>query len=63
MRSLDLPEFGKYSFQRRRGAHYKYEIRDLHGHISLKTDPYGAFFERPPRMPAIVEQLQVQLER
>src|SRR6267378_1844939 len=36
------------------GAHYKFEIRDLHGHISLKTDPYGAFFERPPKNAAIV---------
>jgi 1,4-alpha-glucan branching enzyme len=36
------------------GAHYKYEVRDLHGHISLKTDPYGFFFETPPKNAAIV---------
>src|SRR5437773_2203156 len=36
------------------GAHYKYEIRDHHGHISLKTDPYGFFFETPPKNAAIV---------
>ena len=36
------------------GTLYKYEIRDLHGHISLKTDPYGFFFETPPKNAAIV---------
>ena len=36
------------------GAHYKYEIKDLHGHVSLKTDPYGFFFEVPPKQAAIV---------
>ncbi|HSU53800.1 MAG TPA: 1,4-alpha-glucan branching enzyme, partial [Candidatus Dormibacteraeota bacterium] len=36
------------------GAHYKYEIRDLHNHISLKTDPFGFFFETPPKNAAIV---------
>jgi 1,4-alpha-glucan branching enzyme len=36
------------------GAHYKYEVRDQHGNISLKTDPYGAFFETPPKNAAIV---------
>src|SRR5436190_9711018 len=36
------------------GARYKYEIRDLHGHISLKTDPFGLFFETPPKNAAIV---------
>ncbi|MGV3774604.1 MAG: 1,4-alpha-glucan branching protein GlgB [Verrucomicrobiales bacterium] len=36
------------------GAHYKFEIRDLHGHISLKTDPYGYFFEVAPKNAAIV---------
>ncbi len=29
------------------GAHYKFEIRDLHGHIKLNTDPFGFFFEVP----------------
>jgi 1,4-alpha-glucan branching enzyme len=36
------------------GAHYKYEIRNLHDEISLKTDPYGFFFETPPKNAAIV---------
>jgi len=37
-----------------RGAHYKYEIRDRNGNISLKTDPFGFFFETPPKNAAIV---------
>src|SRR5882672_530253 len=36
------------------GAHYKFEVRNLHGDISLKTDPYGFFFETPPKNAAIV---------
>ncbi|HEX5398975.1 MAG TPA: 1,4-alpha-glucan branching protein GlgB [Verrucomicrobiae bacterium] len=36
------------------GAHYKYEIRDAHGHIKLNTDPFGFFFEVPPKQAAIV---------
>ena len=36
------------------GAHYKFEIRDAHGSISLKTDPYGFFFEVAPKNAAIV---------
>ncbi|HTR40180.1 MAG TPA: 1,4-alpha-glucan branching protein GlgB [Pseudomonadales bacterium] len=36
------------------GAHYKFEIRDTHGHVSLKTDPFGLFFEVPPKNAAIV---------
>jgi len=36
------------------GTHYKYEIRDRHGNISLKTDPFGFFFETPPKNAAIV---------
>jgi len=36
------------------GAHYKFEVRDAHGHISLKTDPCGFFFEVPPKNAAIV---------
>jgi len=36
------------------GAHYKFEVRDAHGKISLKTDPYGFFFEVPPKNAAIV---------
>src|SRR5262245_20398280 len=36
------------------GAHYKFEIRNLHGHIVLKTDPYGFFYETAPKNAAIV---------
>src|SRR6476646_7288780 len=36
------------------GAHYKYELRTLHGNIILKTDPYGFFFETPPKNAAIL---------
>jgi 1,4-alpha-glucan branching enzyme len=36
------------------GAHYKFELRNLHGDIGLKTDPYGFFFETPPKNAAIV---------
>jgi len=36
------------------GAHYKYEVRDLHGNILLKTDPYGFFFETAPKNAAII---------
>jgi len=36
------------------GAHYKYEIKDIHGKVKLNTDPYGFFFETPPKNAAIV---------
>lgn len=36
------------------GTIYKFEVRDIHGHIVLKTDPYGFFFENPPKNAAIV---------
>src|SRR5579859_4325269 len=36
------------------GAHYKFEVRNLHGHIVLKTDPFGFFFETPPKTASIV---------
>ena len=36
------------------GALYKFEIRNLHGQTALKTDPYGFFFEKPPKNAAIV---------
>ena len=36
------------------GALYKYEIRDTHGHLMLKTDPYGFFFEPAPKNASIV---------
>jgi 1,4-alpha-glucan branching enzyme len=36
------------------GELYKFELRDQHGHIHLKTDPYGTYFEGPPNNAAIV---------
>jgi 1,4-alpha-glucan branching enzyme len=36
------------------GAHYKYEVRTRQGYIKLKTDPFGVFFETPPKNAAIV---------
>ncbi len=36
------------------GTLYKFEIRDVHGNIVLKTDPYGFFFEQAPKTAAIV---------
>jgi 1,4-alpha-glucan branching enzyme len=40
------------------GAHYKYEVRTRQGHIKLKTDPFGFFFETPPKNAAIVWNTQ-----
>jgi 1,4-alpha-glucan branching enzyme len=37
-----------------RGAHYKFEIRDVHGHVKMNTDPFGFFFEVAPKQAAIV---------
>src|SRR5436190_3900972 len=36
------------------GTLYKYEIKTLHGHLSVKTDPYGTFYEVPPKNASIV---------
>jgi 1,4-alpha-glucan branching enzyme len=36
------------------GAHYKFEVEDIHSKIGLKTDPYGFFFETSPKNAAIV---------
>jgi 1,4-alpha-glucan branching enzyme len=36
------------------GAHYKFEVRNRQGRLLLKTDPYGLFFETPPKNAAIV---------
>jgi 1,4-alpha-glucan branching enzyme len=36
------------------GAHYKYEIKDVHVALALKTDPYGFYFETAPKNAAIV---------
>ena len=40
------------------GAHYKYEVRTRQGDIKLKTDPFGFFFETPPKNAAIVWNTQ-----
>lgn len=37
-----------------RGAHYKFELLDANGNVVLKTDPFGAYFEVPPKNAAIV---------
>lgn len=37
-----------------KGALYKYEIKDLHGNLVLKTDPYGFYYEAPPKNASIV---------
>jgi len=36
------------------GTHYKFELENVHGHIVLKTDPFGQYFEIPPKNAAIV---------
>jgi 1,4-alpha-glucan branching enzyme len=36
------------------GTLYKYEIHDFHGALVVKTDPYGFFYEQPPKNAAIV---------
>ena len=36
------------------GELYKFEIRDVRGHVRLKTDPYGTYFEGPPNNASIV---------
>ena len=36
------------------GALYKFEMLDAHGNLKVNTDPFGAFFELPPKQSAIV---------
>ncbi len=36
------------------GAMYKFELLGPDGHLRLKTDPYGAYFEGPPNNASIV---------
>jgi 1,4-alpha-glucan branching enzyme len=36
------------------GAHYKFEVENLHGQAGLKTDPFGFYFEIPPKNASIV---------
>ncbi|MCW8829250.1 MAG: 1,4-alpha-glucan branching protein GlgB [Gammaproteobacteria bacterium] len=38
------------------GTLYKFELRDRHAGIHLKTDPYGRYFELRPATAAVVEQ-------
>jgi 1,4-alpha-glucan branching enzyme len=44
---LFLPGLGE-------GEIYKFEIFDQQGHLRIKTDPYGTYFEAPPNNAAIV---------
>ncbi|MGM0594663.1 MAG: 1,4-alpha-glucan branching protein GlgB [Pseudomonadota bacterium] len=37
------------------GSLYKFELRDRHGNIHIKTDPYGRRFELRPATAAVVE--------
>ena len=41
-------------------ALYKFELRDQHGHIHVKTDPYGRRFEMRPATAAVVEKSRYQ---
>ena len=36
------------------GTLYKYEVKNVHGDLVLKADPYGFFFETPPKNASIV---------
>ena len=36
------------------GQRYKFELRTRHGHIILKTDPYGFAFELPPATASVI---------
>jgi 1,4-alpha-glucan branching enzyme len=44
---LFVPDLGE-------GTLYKYEIKNIHGHVTLKTDPYGYLYEVPPKNAAVV---------
>jgi 1,4-alpha-glucan branching enzyme len=39
------------------GEKYKFEIRTRAGHLLLKSDPYGVWFETPPRTASIVRDI------
>lgn len=36
------------------GNIYKFEVRNQHGHIVLKTDPFGFYFEQAPKNAAVI---------
>jgi len=38
------------------GELYKFELWDVRGHIRIKTDPFGTYFEAPPGNAAIVHE-------
>ena len=42
-----IPELGE-------GTLYKYEIKNIHGQVTIKTDPYGYLYEVPPKNAAVV---------
>ena len=42
-----IPELGE-------GTLYKYEIKNIHGQISTKTDPYAYLYEVPPKNASVV---------
>jgi 1,4-alpha-glucan branching enzyme len=44
---LFIPGLGEWEF-------YKFEIYDQQGHLHLKTDPYGTYFEAPPNNASVV---------
>ena len=44
---LFIPDLGE-------GTLYKYEIKNIHGHVTLKTDPYAYLYEVPPKNAAVV---------
>ena len=37
-----------------KGQLYKFEVKNCYGNVTVKTDPYGTFFENPPKQAAIV---------
>ena len=44
---LFIPDLGE-------GTLYKYEIKNIHGHVTLKTDPYAYLYEVPPKNASVV---------
>ena len=39
------------------GEYYKFEIRDQHGHLNVKSDPYGNYTEKRPGTANVVTEL------
>ena len=42
------------------GVFYKFELRDQHGHIHIKTDPYARRYELRPATASVVEHSQYE---